>query len=238
MRVGKRIKKESQPAAPPKPSTQAEAPEPAREIPGLFRDTDSVHVDEIHQRIVAREEAEPEEGFEKPPGWVWSASVVLLFVMGFYLGRYGGSWSTVAHEVESPAVLAAGPVKKVVHGDQVFVGVCQACHQSTGLGVAGQYPPLVGSDWLLRDPETPIRIVLYGLEGPITVKGSSFNNKMPRFHDKLSDDEIAAALTFVRSSWGNSAPVITAEQVAAVRSKLGERNPWSSAELSALRASP
>ncbi len=200
-----------------------------------FRDTDDVHVNEIHQRIVAREKIEPEEGFEPPPWWVWTVSAFFLFVMGFYLGRYSGSWSAVAHEAEQPMIAAAGAIRKVVKGDQVFIGVCQTCHQATGMGVAGQYPPLVGSEWLLTDVETPIRIVLYGLEGPITVKGATFNNKMPHFQDKLSNEEIAAVLTHVRSSWGNNAPPVKPEDVEVIRTKLGVRNPWSAAELSTLR---
>ncbi|MCI0707332.1 MAG: cytochrome c [Ignavibacteriae bacterium] len=200
-----------------------------------FRDSDEYRVDEVHRRIVAREQLEPEEGFEKPPWWVWTVSVLVLFAMGFYMGKYGGSWSNTAHEVEQPSLAAAGAIKKVVKGDQVYIGVCQTCHQATGVGVPGQYPPLVGSEWLLRDAETPIRIVLYGLEGPITVKGSAYNNKMTPFHDKLSDDEIAAVLTHVRSSWSNEASPVTSEQVEAIRTQLGVRAPWSATELSALR---
>lgn len=200
-----------------------------------FRDTDDFHVNTIHQRIVAREKTEPEEGFEPTPWWVWTVSALFLFVMGFYLGRYSGSWSTIAHEAEQPTVAAVGAVTKVVKGDQVYIGVCQTCHQANGMGVAGQYPPLVGSEWLLRDAETPIRIVLYGLEGPITVKGATYNNKMPQFHDKLSNEEIAAVLTYVRSSWGNNAPPVKPEEVEAIRTKVGSRGPWSATELSSLR---
>jgi mono/diheme cytochrome c family protein len=200
-----------------------------------FRDTDQFHVNEIHKRIVAREQLEPEEGFEPTPWWVWTVSALLLFAMGFYLGRYGGTWSVVSHEVEQPTVAAAGAIKKEVKGDQVFIGVCQTCHQSTGLGVPGQYPPLAGSEWLVRDVETPIRIVLYGLEGPITVRGTSFNNKMTPFRDKLSNDEIAAVLTYVRSAWGNTAQPVKPEEVEAIRTAVGVRGPWSAAELSALR---
>lgn len=201
-----------------------------------FRDSDSVHVNEIHQRIVSREQLEPEEGFESPPWWVWTISVLLLFAMGYYLGRYGGSWGTVAHEVEQPSVGTAAPVAKAVKGDLVFIGVCQTCHQPSGLGVAGQYPPLAGSEWVMRDIETPIRIVLYGLEGPISVKGASFNNKMPPFHDKLSDAEVAAVVSHIRSSWNNSASPAKPEDVAALRAQHGVRAPWSSAELAGLRA--
>jgi mono/diheme cytochrome c family protein len=201
-----------------------------------FRDADDVQVDTIHQRIVSREQHEPEEGFEPTPWWVWTVSVLLLFVMGFYLGRYSGSWSTVAHEVEQPTVGAAGAVKKEVRGDQVYIGVCQTCHQANGTGVAGQYPPLVDSEWLVRDVETPVKIVLYGLEGPITVKGNTYNNKMPHFYDKLSDDEVAAVVSYARTSWGNDAPPATSEEVGAIRSKHGVRGPWSAAELALLRA--
>lgn len=200
-----------------------------------FRDSDSTHVNEIHQRIVAREQEEPEEGFEPPPWWVWAISVLILFVMGFYLGRYGGSWTTIAHEVEQPAVAAGGALKRVVKGDQVYAAVCQTCHQAAGVGIPGQYPPLAGSEWVINDPGTPVRVVLYGFEGPVNVKGTTYNNKMPPFHDKLSDDEIAAVVTHVRSSWGNAAEGVTSREVETLRTELGVRAPWSASELQALR---
>ena len=202
---------------------------------GEFRDSDTTHVNEIHQRIVAREQEEPEEGFEPPPWWVWAISVLILFVMGFYLGRYGGSWSTVAHEVEQPAVAVGDAVKRSVKGDQVYAAVCQTCHQATGVGIPGQYPPLAGSEWVINDPGTPIRIVLYGFEGPVTVKGTTYNNKMPAFHEKLSEGEIAAVVTHIRSSWGNAAEKVTSGEVETLRAELGVRAPWSASELQALR---
>lgn len=205
------------------------------QIPEEFRDSDSVHVNEIHQRIVSREQLEPEEGFESTPWWVWTVSVLLLFAMGFYLGRYGGSWSTVAHEVEQPSAGTAAPTARIVKGDQIFIGVCQTCHQAGGLGVPGQYPPLAGSEWVTRDVATPIRIVLYGLEGPVAVKGASFNNKMPHFHDKLSDEEIAGAVSHIRMTWGNNGSPAKPEDVAALRLQHGVRGPWSSTELATLR---
>src|SRR5690606_29517374 len=103
-----------------------------------------------------------------------------------------------------------------VSGEQVYA-VCAACHQQNGQGMAGSWPPLVGSEWLLNNPEVPIRIVLHGLEGPITVKGQAYDNIMQAWADQLNDEQIAAVLTYARSSWGNNAPAVTAEQVAAVR---------------------
>ena len=169
----------------------------------------------------------------EPPGVF--ADVLFLFAMGFYLGRYSGSWSTIAHEVENPQSASAAPIKRVVDGALVYTGMCQTCHQASGSGVPGQYPPLARSSWVTQDAETPIRIVLYGLEGPITVNGVAYDNKMPQFHDKLSDDEITAVVNHVRTSWGNAADPVEEATVAAIRSENGSRNPWSASELQLLR---
>jgi mono/diheme cytochrome c family protein len=204
---------------------------------GPFRDEagDAVDVQRIHMNIVGREKEEPEEGFEPTPWWVWTAGVLLLFLMGFYLGRFGGSFSAVAHEVENPAQAGAAPLTRAVKGDVVYAGVCQACHQASGLGVPGQYPPLAGSEWLLQDAATPARIVLHGLEGGIIVKGLRYENKMPYFHDKLSSEEIAAVLSHARTAWGNRAGAVAPAEVDTLRKTAGKRGPWSAAELMALR---
>lgn len=118
-----------------------------------------------------------------------------------------------------------------VNGAEVFTK-CALCHQATGLGLPGAYPPLAGSEWLLNNPEVPIRIVLKGVQGAITVKGTSFNNAMTPFGEQLSDAEIAAVISYERSSWGNNASPVTAEQVAAVRAATkAQTTPWSPKDL-------
>jgi mono/diheme cytochrome c family protein len=214
-------------------------PEQAGLGPARFSDspTETIDVSRIHMRIVAQEQIEPEEGREQTPWWLWAFSVILLFAMGFYIGRYGGSFSAAAHEVEEPPQLGQQPAAAPeARGDQVFAGVCQPCHQAHGFGIPGQYPPLAGSDWLLEDHETPVRILLHGVAGPIVVKGRPYNNRMPAFHDKLSNEEIAAVITWVRTQWGNSAPAVTSAQVDSIRQKTEGRGEWSAPELSALRA--
>jgi len=213
-------------------------PEQPGRGPARFSDSPSetTDVSRIHMRIVEQEQVEPEEGLEPTPWWLWAFSVVLLFAMGFYIGRYGGTFSAASGEVESPVVSQKQAAAPVVRGDQVFAGVCLPCHQAHGYGIPGQYPPLVESEWLLQDPDTPIRILLYGLAGPIVVKGKPFNNRMPAFHDKLSNEEIAAVITFVRSNWGNSAPAVTPALVDSIRQKYLGRGEWTAAELSKLRA--
>jgi mono/diheme cytochrome c family protein len=132
------------------------------------------------------------------------------------------------------AAVAAGGAAAAPNGAELFTR-CAACHQATGLGVPGAYPPLSGSEWLLNNPEVPIRIVLHGLQGPINVKNTDFNNAMTPFGDQLSDAEIAAIITYERSSWGNAASKITAEQVASVRAATkSQTTPWNPADLKGL----
>jgi mono/diheme cytochrome c family protein len=128
-------------------------------------------------------------------------------------------------------VVPAGPTDP---GEQVFQ-TCAACHQANAMGLPGAFPPLAGSEWVSADPETPIRVVLYGLSGPITVKGATFNSMMPP-PPGLDDKKIALVLTHVRSHFGNTASAISEAQVAAVRSAIGTRpKPFTADELQALR---
>ncbi len=82
---------------------------------------------------------------------------------------------------------------------------CAACHQPTGKGVPGAFPPLAGHLPALvkADRTYPIKVVLYGLEGKITVKGKTYNGAMPSFGKQLKDDEIASVLNYELSHWGN-----------------------------------
>ncbi len=102
-------------------------------------------------------------------------------------------------------------------GAAVFSGQCAACHQATGQGLPGVFPPLAGSEWVQGKPETVVAIVLHGITGQLTVKGATFNGAMPPFGAQLSDAEIAAVLSHVRSQWGNAAPPVSAELVGQVR---------------------
>lgn len=100
-------------------------------------------------------------------------------------------------------------------GATVYAANCIACHQATGQGIEGAFPPLAGSDFLMADKARAISIVLHGLEGPITVNGKSFNSVMPA--QNLTDTEVASVLTYVRSSWGNKGDLVTNAEVAKVR---------------------
>jgi mono/diheme cytochrome c family protein len=108
----------------------------------------------------------------------------------------------------------------------VFGTYCQVCHQSTGLGAPPQFPPLAGSEWVLaKEPGRVIRIVLNGLQGPVTVKGQAFDsNSMIPWKNDLSDEQIADVITYIRQEWGNNASSVTPEQVKAIRDKSASRS--------------
>jgi mono/diheme cytochrome c family protein len=116
-------------------------------------------------------------------------------------------------------------------GKQLYSLVCAACHQPTGLGLANQFPPLAGSDFLNADKKRAINVLLHGRQGDIVVNGRKFNNSMPSF--PLSDDEIANALTFVYNSFGNSGKIVTADEVKTLRAAKDD-----SAELEHVASAP
>ena len=90
------------------------------------------------------------------------------------------------------------------------------CHQQNGEGLAGVFPPLASSDYLMADSRRAIEVVLNGLTGPVTVNGTEFNSVMPPM-SQLNDDEVANILTFTLNTCGNEADAISAADVAEVR---------------------
>ena len=109
----------------------------------------------------------------------------------------------------------AGPDLKA-KGEKVYAVNCASCHQATGQGLAGVFPPLVGSEYTNKDPRRHIQIVLKGLQGPIKVNGKAYNGVMPPFA-YLSDDDIAAVVTYERLAWGNKGGAVKAADVKSLR---------------------
>ena len=121
-------------------------------------------------------------------------------------------------------------------GKKIFSANCATCHQMSGLGVAGQYPPLAGSEIVNGGSRLPAMIVLKGLTGPVTVKGQQFGSAVMQPWEKtLNDQKIADVLTFVRQEWGNTGGPIAAEQIAALRKELaGRTDSWTEPDLKAV----
>lgn len=103
-------------------------------------------------------------------------------------------------------------------GRAIFLVNCAACHRPTGQG-GGPYPPLAGNpDINAVDSASVVQTVLNGRTGPIMVNDVQYGGNMPSWRGQLSNAEIAAVLTYVRTAWGNSAPAVSEDQVAAARS--------------------
>jgi mono/diheme cytochrome c family protein len=87
-------------------------------------------------------------------------------------------------------------------GQRLYVEFCAECHQTDGTGWSDLYPRLAGNPIVtLHDPEPIIDTVTYG-------QGS-----MMGFHDKLTSQEIAAILSYIRNAWGNHAPAVSFRQI-------------------------
>ena len=135
-----------------------------------------------------------------------------------------------------PAAKTAAAKEQLPDGKQVYATTCAACHQVSGEGTAGVFPPLVGSEWVTGDEGKVARIILHGLTGPIEVAGETYNGMMPPWGSTLKDADIAAVLTYVRSAWGNKAAPVTAAKVAAIRAATSSRaTPWTAAELATVK---
>lgn len=100
-------------------------------------------------------------------------------------------------------------------GKSVYANACAACHQAGGEGIAGAFPPLAKSDFLLANRTRAIETVKKGLSGPIKVNGVAFDGVMPALG--LSDEDVANVLTFVSNSWGNKAKMFTTSDVKKVK---------------------
>lgn len=167
-----------------------------------------------------RENEDPNES-NRPLPWFLVMSLGAMAMWGaFYIvstpsgeNSAFGDQRTVASL--RPPVAAAGGAP-AIDGKQLYGAKCAACHQGTGLGVAGVFPPVAASEWVLGDEKILTNILLHGVNGEMIVKGNTYKGAMPAWKS-LSDDELAAVLTYIRSDWGNAAPPIKAETIKSQR---------------------
>jgi mono/diheme cytochrome c family protein len=155
-----------------------------------------------------RELADPDEGV-RPLPWFLTMFLGAMAMWGaFYIystpsgedSSYGDQ-RTVA-SLRPPEVAVGGAPK--ADGKQIYGSKCAACHQATGAGIPGVFPPLAGSEWVVGDDKILTHILLHGVNGEIEVKGAIYKGAMPAWKS-LSDDELAAVLSYIRSDWGNKA---------------------------------
>jgi len=169
------------------------------------------------------------------PIWLIVLCFVLLYMGAIYFDQHGGWFDA---QVYSPYVSAAqvkgfqvgGGPNPFEEGRAIYGRTCTTCHGPAGIGQAGNFPSLAGSNWVNEEqPGRMIRLVLQGFSGPgLKVNGQAFNTASAMVPwNSLSDDDIAAVITFVRGNkeWNNHAAPVTAAQVQAIRAKVAKAHP-------------
>lgn len=139
-----------------------------------------------------------------------------IFNPGTHLQRV--AMVTATDQTTQPTAMP--PARAGGRGQEVYATICANCHQPDGRGLAGAFPPLAQSDFLLGKIEDPIRVLLEGRQGQITVNGTSYEGVMPNF--SLPDQDIAAVLSYVRSNFGNAGSAVSTDDVRRVRAALAD----------------
>lgn len=191
-------------------------------------------IQDVHATLL-REKEEPSEGYPRMPLFVVFLFSGLILFGGIYMADYGGRFDPMVYDETAGLEREEREPEEfdpIVAGERVYRQQCMACHQANGEGVAGAFPPLNDTEWVTGSKDRVIRVVLNGLQGPIEVRGNSYDGVMTPF-SHLSDQQVAAVLTYIRQEWDNDASEVTEEEVAAVRSEVGTRPQWTAEELEA-----
>jgi mono/diheme cytochrome c family protein len=209
-------------------------PPPGSQPPHSFSDEELLHV---HDQAVA-DKTDDRGTYKLLPLVLLFLFSGLIFFGGTYLNLFSGHFNPEIFDQRAlphKGGVAAVKLDPVVYGKKLYESLCINCHQPTGLGVPGTFPPLAGSEWANGPEERIVRILLNGLKGPITVKGSTFGAvPMPAVGPGgagWSDEKIAAVLTYVRQAFGNASGPVTEDKVTEIRTKVGSRAEWSPDEL-------
>ena len=161
--------------------------------------------------------------------------VVLMFLLMFwgwiYFDEHGGWFNSQVYAPFESSEQLDHYLALIQNGAPTgppagFKTICAQCHGDDGMGKPGTAPPLAGSEWVQGPANRVIRIPLYGLGGPIQVGGKDYAMSMGAMGASLSSEELAAVLTYIRSSFGNKAEPVTAAQVDAVRKEVGNHPPF------------
>ncbi len=103
--------------------------------------------------------------------------------------------------------------KSKIRGQIIYTNNCASCHLAQGQGMAGAFPPLAKSDYLVKTPAKAVRAIKYGLMGAITVNGTKYDSMMPEAG--LTDAETADVMNYILNAWGNSNPKMMTEKMVA-----------------------
>lgn len=190
----------------------------------------------------ATSESEPTSTLGVVPVWLIVLALVVVYWGAVYFDQHGGWFNRKVYGpyVSIPDAERFFPLPPsgpdVRRGKALFESNCALCHNPDGAGKLNQGPPLAGSEWVTTEGVNRlIRIPQVGLNGPVEVKGQQWNLSMAGMGAPYSDADLAAVLSYVRTSWGNKASPVTAEQVKAIRAELaGRSQPYTGDEIKKL----
>lgn len=161
------------------------------------------------------------------PTWAWVLLLTIVAWSAYYIAQ---QWNTPDEFAATPtysyfsgsgnmAAKGEGPSteSKANLGATLYRTSCASCHQGNGEGIPGVFPPLAGDPVVVdEDPTRHIEVVLFGMQGE-AIDGVDYAAAMPPFSEQLSDEEVAAIVNHERTSWGNDAPTVTADDVREIR---------------------
>jgi mono/diheme cytochrome c family protein len=184
--------------------------------------------DEIKSTPPATPATEPGAERTTLPIWIVVLTLLLIFLGGLEFDRHSGWFDSKVYgpyasadqlELYQPK---SGAAAAMARGKVVYEQVCGLCHGADGAGKPGQAPPLAGSEWVTAKGFARLaHIPLAGVAGNLQVEGKDWNMAMAAMGAGLSDDDLAAVLSYIRSSWGNKAGPVTGDDVHTVRASLG-----------------
>lgn len=122
-------------------------------------------------------------------------------------------------------------------GKTTYMTTCMACHQITGQGIPGAFPPFDGSEWVNGDTRRLVALALKGYAGPIKVKGKDYNNVLiavdTQFPQLKDNAKLADVLNYIRTAWTNKAETaITPDFIQKVRDEFKDRTmPWNAEDI-------
>jgi mono/diheme cytochrome c family protein len=176
----------------------------------------------------AESNAEPTATRSSAPIWIIVVTLALLYLGFVFFDKHSGWFDSKIYAPYSSAEQLqafqpmSGAAAEAARGKKVYEAVCGICHGFDGLGKPGQAPPLAGSEWVNAKGFMRLaHIPLMGLTGTIKVEGKDWNLNMAAMGAALPDPDLAAVLTYIRSSWGNKESPVSGDDIHKVRAQVG-----------------
>lgn len=135
--------------------------------------------------------------------------IILIFFN--FLVSCGANEKKTDKSKESVALITKENIEK---GEQLFRAKCMNCHMKNGEGLPNYYPPLAKSDFLKKNKAEAIKMVKFGSNKSIKVRGQKYNGVMPA--SGLSDEELVLVFNYILNSWGNDFGEVSLELVKSI----------------------